>query len=83
MRLHNLQYALRALARTPGFTTVVGLTLALGIGGACAIFTVADAVLLRRLPYADPGRLALISANQGKDQFQPFSYGSGCAERAG
>jgi putative ABC transport system permease protein len=74
MRFHNLRYALRALARSPGFTLTAGLTMALGIGGACTIFTVADAVLLRPLPYADPGRLALISADQGQDRFQPFSY---------
>ena len=58
--LRDLRYGARALARTPGFTTVAVLTLGLGVGANAAIFSVARAVLLAPLPYADPERTVAI-----------------------
>lgn len=56
----DLAHALRLTRRRPGFSAVVILTLALGIGANTAIFSVIDAVLLRPLPYKDPSRLAML-----------------------
>ena len=59
----DLRFAARALARRPIFAAVVAATLALGIGGNVALFSVVDGVLLRPLPYADPDRLVILWEN--------------------
>lgn len=55
--IQDLRYAVRTLARAPGFTAVVVLTLGLGIGANTAIFSLMDQVLLRMLPVRDPAQL--------------------------
>src|SRR5580704_9011321 len=57
---HDLRYALRGLRRSPGFALTAILSLALGIGASISIFTVADNLLLRPLPYHDPSRLMMV-----------------------
>src|SRR5947207_9014112 len=58
--LRDVRHALRSLSRTPGFALTAIVTLALGIGLATAVFTVADALLLRRLPVRDQDRLVVL-----------------------
>src|SRR6476659_2167312 len=58
--LQDLRYAARVLAKNPGLTLVIVLSLAIGIGANTAVFSVADALLLKPLPYPDPARLAIL-----------------------
>jgi len=64
--MHNLRYALRTLAKSPGFALTAILTLAVGIGASTAIFTTVDAVLLHPLPYPNSAQLVLVTKNMPK-----------------
>jgi putative ABC transport system permease protein len=64
--LRNIRYAIRSLARAPGFTTTVVLTLALGIGGNAVVFSSIDAVLLKPLPFPNGDRLVVLRQTQDR-----------------
>jgi len=69
----DLRYAVRALAKSPGFALTAILVLAVGIGANTAAFSVADFVLIRPLPYADPGRLVKLAERPEAGGMAPAS----------
>jgi predicted permease len=69
--LHDARYGLRMLAKTPAFTAVAILTLAVGIGANTAIFSVVHAVLLRPFPYPAEDHLAIVWSVYGKEGRAP------------
>ena len=72
--LRDIKFAIRQLARNPGFATVAILVLALGIGTGVAIFAFVDAALLEPLPYANPGRIMSVNESDTELPGWPLSY---------
>jgi len=70
--IQDLRYAIRVLLRSPGFSLVAILSLALGIGANTAIFSLMNIIMLKMLPLKDPGRLFLIS-HSGSDNISESS----------
>ena len=70
----NVRYTLRVLRKSPGFTAVAIISLALGIGANAAIFTLVNALLLRDLPVREPERLVELALSRLDGKGIPFSY---------
>ena len=67
--IQDIRFAIRVLLKNPGFTIIAAVSLALGIGANCAIFSLADALLLRPLPILDPSSVVSVVTNSSDNPF--------------
>jgi putative ABC transport system permease protein len=70
---NDFKYAVRVMAKRPGFTAIAVITIALGIGANTAIFTVINAVVLRPLPFPDPDKIVILTENNFAKGWNQFS----------
>src|SRR5688500_14627073 len=69
--IQDLRYGLQVLVKNPGFAAIAVLTIAIGVGANTALFSVVDAVLLKKLPVKDPDQLVLFKASWDPEKFSP------------
>ena len=81
--IQDVRHALRSLSKSPGFAAVAVATLAAGLGMNTAVFSVVNAVMLRRLPYPEPGRLVSLWEEQLKPDRENFNSSGMQAGSAG
>jgi putative ABC transport system permease protein len=74
MAFQEIRHTYRMLAKNPGFTAIAAISLALGIGANSAIFSLADALLLRPLPIRDPGAVVTVATNTPDNSYGGVSY---------
>ena len=82
--MQDLRYGLQVLVKNPGFAAIAVLTIAIGVGANTALFSVVDAVLLKKLPVKDPNQLVLFKASWDPEKFSPglFSGSNHRGDRA-
>ena len=71
--IKDIRYGVRSLLKRPGFTAIAVITLALGIGANTTLFSFVNGILLRPLPYKDPGQLVILDENAPKQGIKSFS----------